>query len=461
MTREKMIDSRLNSETENRAVGDAVIDPVAAPAAMETKKTRFEDLGLPDEILAAVNSLGFRYCTPIQEAILSRVIDGGDAAGQSQTGTGKTAAFLISILTRLLHDTATEQRQPGSPRVLILAPTRELVCQIEKDALDLARFTSLVVASAYGGIASEQQRRQFIGKNVDILVATPGRLLDFMRQKVIHLNRVQTLVIDEADRMLDMGFIPDIRTIVHNTPPKSARQTLFFSATMTPEVLRLSDQWTNAPVRVNVESEQMTADSLEQIVYMVTVREKFILLYNLVHQKDFARSIIFCNRKDETRRLYEKLREYGISCAMISGDVPQHKRMKHLEEFRAGKYSILVATDVAGRGIHVDGVSHVINFHLPEEPENYVHRIGRTARAGASGVSVSFADEREAFSLPDIEEYLDARLPCILPPAELLAPLPPVIRLNRNPGRKSTGRKSTGSKRARRFTAPRSVPEAA
>jgi ATP-dependent RNA helicase RhlB len=450
MTREKMIDPEPNTQPGNRENTDTAQAGVALSANMDTKKTAFRDLDLPREILKAVDNLGFGYCTPIQEAILSRVIDGGDAAGQSQTGTGKTAAFLISIMTRLLRDEQATQRKAGSPLALILAPTRELVCQIEKDALDLARFTSLAVASAYGGIASEQQRRQFIGKNVDILVATPGRLLDFMRQKVIHLDRVQTLVIDEADRMLDMGFIPDIRTIVHHTPPKKVRQTLFFSATMTPEVLRLSDQWTNAPVRVKVESEQITADSLEQLVYMVTVREKFTLLYNLIHQEGFARAIIFCNRKDETRRLHDKLREYGIGCAMISGDVPQFKRMKRLEDFRAGRCGILVATDVAGRGIHVDGVSHVINFHLPQEPENYVHRIGRTARAGASGVSVSFADEREAFSLPDIEEYLDARLPCIQPPSELLASLPPVVKSNANPVRKSSGRKRSSRSRSSR-----------
>ena len=224
--------------------------------------TRFDDLGLPKEILAATKELGFEYCTPIQEAILSQVIDGGDAAGQSQTGTGKSAAFLISIMTRLLQQKMSVKRKSGSPRALILAPTRELVCQIEKDAKGLARFTSLAITSAYGGIASKVQSRQFIDKNVDILVATPGRLMDFMRQKVIHLDKVQTLVIDEADRMLDMGFIPSIRNIVHCTPPKAERQTLFFSATMTPEVIRLSEQWTNEPVRVKVQAEQMTADSL-------------------------------------------------------------------------------------------------------------------------------------------------------------------------------------------------------
>lgn len=423
-----------------------VVIPDVTPVSLPEGKIHFADLSLPGEILAAIEDLGFQYCTPIQEAILSQVIDGVDAAGQSQTGTGKSAAFLISIMTRLLKQDQSEKRPPGSPQALILAPTRELVCQIEKDALGLAKFTSLSIASAYGGIASQQQRKQFTGKQVDILVATPGRLLDFMRQKVIRLGKVKTLVIDEADRMLDMGFIPDIRTIVHSTPPKADRQTLFFSATMTPEVIRLSEQWTNSPVRVKVQSEQMTADSLDQIVYMVTVKEKFKLLYNLVRQQHFERGIVFCNRRDETQRLQERLLDYDINSAMISGDVPQHKRMKRLEDFRAGKYKILVATDVAGRGIHVDGISHVINFHLPEEPENYVHRIGRTARAGASGISVSFADEQEAFALMDIEEYIGAKLPCITPPEELLAPLPPMEKKSR-PFMKS--KRKTPSRRPR------------
>jgi len=393
-----------------------------------TRKIRFHDLGLPHEILRAIDDLNFQYCTPIQEAILSQVIEGVDAACQSQTGTGKSAAFLISLFTRLCRQNKPAERQPGSPRALILAPTRELVCQIEKDALDLAKYTSLIISSVFGGIAYQKQRKQFTENQVDILVATPGRLLDFIQQKVVRLNQVQTLVIDEADRMLDMGFIPDVRRIVYSTPPKERRQTLFFSATMTPEVIRLSEQWTQKPVRVDIKSEQITADSLEQIIYMTTISEKFKLVYNLITQKQFTRGIIFCNQRDETRQLQRKLSQYGFQCAMLSGDVPQHKRMSRLEDFRSGKYQLLVATDVAGRGIHVDSVSHVINYNLPLEPENYVHRIGRTARAGASGVSVSFADEKEAFCLLDIEEYIGCKLTCINPAEELLKPLPPPTR---------------------------------
>ncbi|MCJ7603884.1 MAG: DEAD/DEAH box helicase [Desulfobulbaceae bacterium] len=398
------------------------------PSLPVKRKIRFHDLCLPHEILRAIDDLDFLYCTPIQEAILSQVIDGVDAACQSQTGTGKSAAFLISILTRLCRQDKSVNRQPGSPRALILAPTRELVSQIEQDALDLAKHTSLIIASAFGGIAYQEQRKQFSRNQVDILVATPGRLLDFIKQKVIRLNQVQILVIDEADRMLDMGFIPDIRRIVSSTPPKERRQTLFFSATMTPEVIQLSEQWTKKPVRVDIRSEHITADSLEQIVYMTTIKEKFKLIYNLITQKQFTRGIIFCNRRDETQRLQEKLSQFGLHCAILSGDVPQHKRIRQLEDFRSGKYQILVATDVAGRGIHVDGISHVINYNLPLEPENYVHRIGRTARAGASGISVSFADEREAFYLLDIEEFIGCKLTCVNPPEELLKPLPPTTK---------------------------------
>lgn len=339
MTQMKTTESAQDCSPQNNEDNTVMLPDQTPAASTSAARISFAELGLPEEILAATRELGFEYCTPIQQAILSQVIDGGDAAGQSQTGTGKSAAFLISIMTRLLRqDTTSKQGKTGSPRALILAPTRELVCQIEKDALDLAKFTSLAITSAYGGIASKELRKQFTGKQVDILVATPGRLMDFMRQRIIHLDRVQTLVIDEADRMLDMGFIPSIRSIVHSTPPKSARQTLFFSATMTPEVIRLSEQWTNTPVRVKVESDQMTADSLEQIVYMVTVKEKFTLLYNLINQPSFERSIVFCNRKDQTRSLQMKLADYGVSCAMLSGDVPQYKRMKRLEDFRAGKY---------------------------------------------------------------------------------------------------------------------------
>jgi ATP-dependent RNA helicase RhlB len=303
---------------------------------------------------------------------------------------------------------------------LVLAPTRELVMQIARDAEDLSRHTGLTIGSVYGGIDYQKQQNVLEKGLVDLVVATPGRLLDFLRNKIVRLDQIRILVIDEADRMLDMGFIPDVRKIVNATPPKEQRQTLMFSATITPEVSHLASQWTKKPVTVNVAPEQVTVDTVEQLVYLTTAKEKYTLLYNLITKNNLERVIVFTNRRDETRRLTERLKRNDISCAMLSGEVPQGKRIKTLEDFRAGKIRVLVATDVAGRGIHIDGVSHVVNYTLPYEAEDYVHRIGRTGRAGASGISVSFACEEGAFYIPEIEAYIGAKLPCTTPEPELL-----------------------------------------
>ena len=414
-------------------------------------QVRFHDLALPAEIMHAVYDLGFTYCTPIQAEILPRVLGGRDATGKAQTGTGKSAAFLIAILARLAQTTSTDKRPNGTPRALILAPTRELVAQIEKDALGLAKHLPCRVVSVFGGMAYDKQRRQLTDEVVDIVVATPGRLLDFMRQRVVDLGKVETLVIDEADRMLDMGFIPDVRYIINSTPDKSKRQTLFFSATLTDDVTRLAAQWTKDPITVEIEPEQVTVDTVDQQVYMLTTDQKFTLLYNLITTQNLERVMVFCNRRDETRRLFERLQSHDISCAILSGDVSQDKRMRTLENFRAGKIKILVATDVAGRGIHIEGVSHVVNYHLPLDPEDYVHRIGRTGRAGASGISVSFADEAESFYLPEIEEFIGRKLPCIFPPEELLTEPPPAKRrpVSTRPSSKATSRARSGRSRGR------------
>jgi ATP-dependent RNA helicase RhlB len=388
-------------------------------------KTRFHDLDLPSEIMHAVSDLGFSYCTPIQAQILPHTLAGKDATGKAQTGTGKTAAFLATIFTRLLRTTPPGKRRHGSPRALILAPTRELVLQIVADARELTQYCNVTTVAILGGMDYQKQQRQVTDQQVDIIVATPGRLLDFKRQQYIHLDQVEILVIDEADRMLDMGFIPDVRQIVHATPNKDKRQTLLFSATLTPQVISLASQWTKDPVTVEIEPEQVVTDTVDQLVYLVSSREKFALLYNIITRQNLERVMIFCNRKDETRHLAEKLARYDIQCAILSGDIPQHTRTKTLENFRGGKLRVLVATDVAGRGIHVDGVSHVVNYTLPHDPEDYVHRIGRTGRAGALGTSVSFADESDSFQLPDIEEFIGAKLPCIQPDQEWLSTPPP------------------------------------
>jgi ATP-dependent RNA helicase RhlB len=398
-------------------------------------KTRFHDLNLPDTVMHAIADLGFQYCTPIQAEILPSTLEGKDATGRAQTGTGKTAAFIISVLTHMLRKPASAKRPSGLPRVLVLAPTRELVMQIGEEAKALAKYTPVKVVNVFGGMDYEKQRRSLSRGKTDIVVATPGRLLDFKRSKDIDLREVEVVIIDEADRMLDMGFIPDVRKIIYSTPHKSKRQTLLFSATLTPEVNRLAEQWTRSPVTVEIEPEQVAVDTVEQIVYIVTNDEKLTLLYNILTQKNLERVIVFCNRKDETRRLADLLVRYDMNCAILSGDIRQQTRVRTLEKFKAGKLRVLVATDVAGRGIHIEGMDHVINYTLPRDPEDYVHRIGRTGRAGAVGTSISFADEDDSFNIPAIEELLGNPLPCTHPDELWLKPLPPAP----NPKAKADG----------------------
>jgi ATP-dependent RNA helicase RhlB len=412
-------------------------------------KTRFHDFNLPDPLLHAIQDMGFQYCTPIQAEILPSTLSGKDAGGRAQTGTGKTAAFLITAITRLLHHPLSEPRKTGLPRVLVLAPTRELVLQIADEARRLCRYTDIQVSTLFGGMDYEKQRKTLTDRPVDIVVATPGRLLDFIRSGVLSLKRVEILVIDEADRMLDMGFIPDVRKIVHATPPKDRRQTLLFSATLTEAITRLAAQWTRDPVMVEIEPEQVAVDTVEQVVYIVTLEQKFALLYHIIERKGLHKVLIFCNRRDEVRRLTEMLNRYGIHSSELSGDIPQEKRIKRLEQFKAGKIRVLVATDVAGRGLHIEGMDHVINYHLPFDPEDYVHRIGRTGRAGAVGTSISFADEAEAFYIPPIEEYIGKKLNCVIPDEEWLElpPLPKKGTKKTDSGRSLTASSSRGGRR--------------
>ncbi|WP_372873682.1 ATP-dependent RNA helicase RhlB [Pseudomonas sp.] len=387
-------------------------------------KTRFHDFKLAPELMHAIHDLGFPYCTPIQAQVLGYTLRGQDAIGRAQTGTGKTAAFLISIITQLLQTPPPKERYMGEPRALIIAPTRELVVQIAKDAADLTKYAGLNVMSFVGGMDFDKQLKLLESRYCDILVATPGRLLDFNQRGEVHLDMVEVMVLDEADRMLDMGFIPQVRQIIRQTPPKNERQTLLFSATFTEDVMNLAKQWTTDPAIVEIESENVASDTVEQHVYMVASSDKYKLLYNLIAQNDWIRVMVFANRKDEVRRIEERLTRDGISAAQMSGDVPQHKRIKTLEGFREGKIRVMVATDVAGRGIHVDAISHVINYTLPDVPDDYVHRIGRTGRAGASGTSISFASENDAYALPPIEQLLGRKINCEMPPEELLKPVP-------------------------------------
>ncbi len=375
----------------------------------EAGKVRFHDMFLPIALMRAIQEVGYQYCSPIQAMTLPYALNGYDCIGKAQTGTGKTAAFLITAITDLLEHRLEEQ-YVGEPRALILAPTRELALQIEADAKNLTKYSRLKVASVVGGMDLEKQQKQLTEQRIDILVATPGRLIDFMNRKVLFLDQIELLVIDEADRMLDMGFIPDIKTIVRATPRTENRQTLLFSATFSYDILNLAERWTNEPVRIEVEPKVKTSDDVEQHVYLVSSDEKYDALRRIVKQDEADRVMVFANRRDIVRDLSEKLKADGVPCQVLSGEVPQNKRIRTLDGFKEGKFEVLVATDVAGRGIHVDGVSHVINFTLPEDPEDYVHRIGRTGRAGKKGVSISFACEDDSFQIPAIEEYIKRKI---------------------------------------------------
>ena len=383
-------------------------------------ETRFHDLDLEDSIMHGIADLGFRYCTPIQAGIMPHTLQGHDAIGKAQTGTGKTAAFLITIFNDQLRHPIEGERFVGEPRALIIAPTRELVMQIAADAEDLARYTGVSVCTLIGGMDYQKQLNQLQRKVVDLVVATPGRLLDFMGRRDLYLDRVEVLVLDEGDRMLDMGFIPQVKRIVRATPAKSHRQTLLFSATFNQDVINLAAQWTHEPINIEIEPEQVAVNSVDQRVYLVSSDQRYRVLNNLLRTPEASSVIVFANRRDQVRRLYERLRKSGVPCGVLSGEVPQNKRTRTLEQFKGGDIKVLVATDVAGRGIHVEGVSHVINYNLPEDPQDYVHRIGRTGRAGATGISISFASEDDAFLIPEIESLLGERLRCEHPPQELL-----------------------------------------
>lgn len=397
-------------------------DPASFKAPVVDGKTRFHDFDFPEEILHAIADLNFQYCTEVQAQTLPISLRGDDVTAQAQTGTGKTAAFLITIFSHIIRNPLKDQKK-GTPRALILAPTRELVMQIEKDARLLGKYAPCTVLSLVGGIDYNKQMQNLKHETVDVIVATPGRLIDFKKQKFVDLGKTEILIIDEADRMLDMGFIPAVRSIVLSTPQKSERQTMFFTATMNSEVKRLAESWTRQAIEVTVTPDTMAVSAIEQITYITTKDEKFNLLYNLMMQKHLERVLVFVNRRDVGRDLKEKLETYGVPCTLLSGDVDQRQRIKRLENFREGKVRVLVATDVASRGLHVDAISHVINYNLPQDAEEFVHRIGRTGRAGATGIAISFADEEDSYEIPKLEEFMKRKIECIYPDETLLAPV--------------------------------------
>ncbi len=390
-------------------------------------KKRFHDFNLPSEVMHGIADLGFKYCTEIQALSLEQALAGKNIAGKAQTGSGKTAAFLVAILTRYLRSPENRAKEGGNPRALVIAPTRELVIQICKDADAIGKYTGLRALAIYGGMDYDRQRKEVLSAPVDLLVATPGRLLDFVKSRVINLSNVDTLVIDEADRMLDMGFIPDVRRIMSYLPPKQKRTTMLYSATLNDAVMHLAMNWMEEPYKAEVESETNATDTVKQVVYVIQAKDKFTVLYNHIALHPDARTIVFCNRKCTTEDVYESLKIRGVNVEMLSGDVNQNKRLKVLDAFRDGEVKIVVATDVAGRGIDVKGLEYVVNFDFPYEAEDYVHRIGRTGRAGSTGIAISFADEYESCQIPDIEKYINEELKCTVigPDDPLMKPIPP------------------------------------
>jgi ATP-dependent RNA helicase RhlB len=396
-------------------------------------KTRYASFNLPEEINRGLADAGFEYCTPIQEQTLPIALQGRDVAGEAQTGTGKTAAFLIAVFNQLLQHPASEKRRKNQPRALILAPTRELAIQIHKDAVLLGSHTGLVFGLAYGGTGYDKQREE-LEAGVDLLIGTPGRIIDYFKQHVFDLKECQVVVLDEADRMFDLGFIKDIRYLLRRCPDPENRLSMLFSATLSHRVLEVAYEHMNDAETVRIKSDRPTADKVKQTVYYPANDEKVPLLLGLLQSLKPTRSIIFVNTKRVAENLYAWLEGNGYKTALLSGDVPQKKRQTLLKKFQDDEFKILVATDVAARGLHIPEVSHVFNFDLPQSGEDYVHRVGRTARAGASGAAISFACEDYAHYLMDIEEYIGHRIDNEPINYDLLVkPEPPIKRKPKRP----------------------------
>ncbi|MEZ5476953.1 MAG: DEAD/DEAH box helicase [Thiolinea sp.] len=416
-------------------------------------QTRFDAFPLDERLLASLREAGFEQCSRIQAETLPLALSGQDVTGQAQTGTGKTGAFLVAAFQRLLEQPLADA-QAGTVRCLILAPTRELAIQIARDAEELGKHTGLRSILVYGGAGYDKQRRQF-EQPVDLLIGTPGRVIDYWKQKVFTLKQAQVMVLDEADRMFDMGFIQDVRFLLRKLPEPTERLNMLFSATLSQKVLELAYEHMNNPVPIKVETDSVSADNITEHVYFPANEEKIPLLVGLIRKLNPFRAIVFVNTKHNAEKIDDWLRHNDIRSALISGDVRQSRRERLLKEFSEGKHQVLIATDVAARGLHISDVSHVFNFDLPQIAEDYVHRIGRTARAGASGEAHSFACEDTAFYLPDIEEYTGKAIPVMAIEAELLPQLEKPPRAARSRSRSSgdgkprRGREGGGRKESR------------
>ena len=400
-----------------------------------------------------IEDAGFTDCTPIQASTLPLGLDGQDVAGQAQTGTGKTAAFLISTFTRLLNEERPKNSRGKAPRALMIAPTRELAVQIFEEAEMLGKHTGLSIHAVYGGVDYAKQLDR-LKDGVDILIGTPGRLIDYFRQRAYRLDTTEVLVIDEADRMFDMGFIDDIRFLIRHMPNPDVRQSFLYSATLSHRVLELAYEHMNRVERVAVSEEQVTAENITQRVYHVGMQEKLSVLLGLLEREQPGRALVFVNMRSTAARLADRLEAQGLNAGALAGDMDQRKRLKLLSRLKDGSLRILVATDVASRGLHIDDVTHVFNYDLPQDPEDYVHRIGRTARAGASGKAFSLACEQYVYSLEAIEEYVGIKLPHEFPD-ESLHVTPVRYRPKRKPrdeersGRNPGGRRSAGPSRSK------------
>jgi ATP-dependent RNA helicase RhlB len=365
----------------------------------------FEELNLHPDLQRGIAEAGYAACMPVQEQVLTNAFGGQDLYVQSQTGTGKTAAFLIVIFQRLL----TEDLLAGK-KAIIMVPTRELAVQVEEEAKLLGKYLPFKVGSFYGGVGYAQQL-QLLRENAQILVGTPGRVLDLNKSGRMNLMDIAFLVLDEADRMFDMGFYPDLRKLIKVVPPADRRQTMLFSATLNAWVKNLAWEYTKNPYEIEIQPETVTVEEVEQFLYHVPSEDKMRLLLGILEREKPESAIIFCNTKRYTEIIAKRLRLNGYDCEFIIGDLPQVKRLKVIDDVKAGKIRFLAATDVAARGLDIEGLAMVINYDLPVEAENYVHRIGRTARAGKTGKAVTLASEQDVYELPDIERYIGKKIP--------------------------------------------------
>jgi ATP-dependent RNA helicase RhlB len=412
---------------------------------------RFDSLALDERVQAGVRDAGFEFCTPIQAKTLPIALEPRDVAGQAQTGTGKTAAFLLATFERLLKSDSPAGAQK-QPRAFMLAPTRELAVQIANDAEMLGKHTGLVVGLAYGGTDYEKQRLH-IQSGIDILIGTPGRIIDYYKQGIFKLDQVQVAVLDEADRMFDLGFIKDIRYLLRRLPEPDKRLNMLFSATLSQKVMELAYEHMNEPELIQIEPDKVTADRVRQAIFYTANEDKMPLLVGLIREMGSARTMVFVNMKRDAERVQSYLEANGIHASAISGDVPQKKRLRMLMDFQEGKLPVLIGTDVASRGLHVPDVQYVINFDLPNDAEDYVHRIGRTARAGAAGDAISFGCETYSMSLPDIEDYIGHKIPqANYNPDDL----PELIKPKYKPRSKPPGRRTSGGGKPRSRSRQRS-----